>query len=122
MSRNLNKRVFVPLTKEAYDWFKIGKQWEVRKFNVGQYNLKNIVKGREVELRLGYRPGNSTWGIISEVSVFDNISEMLNNVMYKSIIPTAETELIARDFIEKYIGKDYKIIAFRINKLEKKEL
>jgi len=115
MLLRLQNRLFVPLTKQAFEWFKNGKQWEVRKFKVGQYNLRNIVIGREVELRLGYRRGKSIWGVVSEVKIFENVEQLIDDISYELITPSADTKEQAKEFIEKYVGLRNQIIAFRIN-------
>lgn len=56
-------RFFLPLCTEPYEDFKYrGKSWEVRAL-ARQYTPKNLVEGREIELRKGYS-GESLWGII----------------------------------------------------------
>ena len=114
---NSQNRLFVPLTKEAFEWFKShDKQWEIRKLNIGQYNRKNIFEGRRVELRLGYKPGNSIWGEISEVKEFNEANELINNIDFKFLIPTAKNKDEAIERINDFIGKESKIITFKINK------
>jgi len=112
---NSQNRLFIPLNGEAYKWFKSGnKQWEVRKLNVGQYNLKNLIVGRKVELRLGYRPGNSIWGIIKEVRTYDNANNLVNEIDFKHLIPSANDSNEATQKIIDYVGSESKIIAIKI--------
>lgn len=114
---NIAKRLFVPLTKEAYDWFKNhNKQWEIRKLNCGQYNSKNIFEGHRVELRLGYKPGNSIWGEITAVKEFNDAEELINSIDFKLLIPSANNKNEAIERVNSYIGKDTKIITFKIDK------
>lgn len=116
---NEQNRLFIPLTKEAYQWFETGnKQWEIRKFNVGQYNSKNLIVGRKVELRLGYRPGNSIWGIIKEVRSFDNAESLVSEIDFKYLIPSANNPNEAIQRIIDYISPESKIIAIKIQRDE----
>lgn len=58
-------RFFLPLCTAPYEDFKYrGKSWEVRAL-ARQYTPKNLVEGREIELRKGYS-GESLWGTIGE--------------------------------------------------------
>ncbi len=119
MLKKLENRLFVPLTREAFEWFSLGKKWEIRKLNVGQYNLKNLHIGRDVELRLGYQPGSSIWGKITEVEIYNSVDELINEIVFTNIIPTAKEENEAKQFIEKYVGRDNQIIAFKVDKKER---
>lgn len=84
-------RLFVPLAKEPYLWFKSGKKrWELRK-NQGQFTDKYVWPGRRVELRLGYRnPERALWGTVLNVVPANSIEEFFEKVSYKDVIPNAE--------------------------------
>lgn len=111
------KRLFVPLAKEAYEWFlNHNKQWEIRKLNSGQYNTKNLVEGRRVELRLGYRPGNSIWGVIDAVKMYNNADDLVNDINFKLLIPTANNKNEAIERINDFIGEESQIITFKVIK------
>lgn len=111
------KRLFVPLAKEAYEWFlNNDKQWEIRKLNSGQYNTKNLVECRRVELRLGYRPGNSIWGVIDAVKMYNNADELVNAINFKLLIPTAKNKNEAIERINDFIGEESQIITFKVIK------
>lgn len=56
-------RLFVPLTAEAFGWWRSGvKEWEIRRHNK-RWGFKHVHHGRRVELRLGYS-GPSLWGTV----------------------------------------------------------
>lgn len=107
-----NKRLFVPLNSEAYNWFKQGKKWEVRKYQ-GQYTTNNVIEGKRVELRKGYN-GESIWGVINEVKVLNNIQDLFQQINFNEIFPTLEKKSEAIYLAQNYID-DKKIIAFKVN-------
>src|SRR5687768_5793291 len=94
-------RLFVPLSKQAFNWFKAGKNWEIRRLNKGQYNTKNIFSNRMVELRKGYN-GESLWGKIDQVQIFSNSQELVRNIHYQELVPSAHDENEAVNLINKY--------------------
>ncbi|WP_138431865.1 hypothetical protein [Fodinibius saliphilus] len=111
MSKKFDKRLFVPLNKEAFKWFKHGKKWEVRKLK-GQYNPNNICTGRRVELRKGYN-GTSLWGNVTNVRVFDDYEKLFDSIDFKHIFPFADSLNHAKTLILNYVNQN-EIIAFKI--------
>lgn len=86
-------RLFVPLSAQAFEWWKSGrKRWEVRE-DAPRWSPKHVYAGRRVELRRGYS-GPSLWGtltghVVRAVSVLE---------MAKFGIPLAEVAPTACDW------------------------
>jgi hypothetical protein len=64
MSTAGQDRLFVPLTAQAFGWWRSGKKrWEVRR-DAPRWGEKHLRAGRRVELRRGYS-GPSLWGTLT---------------------------------------------------------
>lgn len=113
LNQPTRNRLFVPLSKEAFRWFKAGKKWEIRRLNKGQYNLKNIRLHRQVELRLGYN-GESLWGTIDQILTFTNSYQLVNQIDYTELIPTATSVEDAIDKINSYVSSNEQLIVFKV--------
>lgn len=111
---DVSNRLFVPLNSKAFNWYKLGKEWEVRKMK-GQYNLNNIKINRLVELRRGYNTHDKLWGRIDDVKIFNNHIELLDYIDFKLIFPTIISINEAEKMLDEFIIKDEKIIAFKIS-------
>lgn len=107
------KRLFVPLSTRAFNWFKMGKQWEVRILK-GQYNPRNIFPGRIVELRRGYNTTDSLWGQIVDVKIFENSDELLRTLDFQLIIPQAKNSTEAKAELKNFAEPGKQIITFKI--------
>ena len=108
-----NDRLFVPLITEHWDAFDIGtKGWEVRNA-VGNFAPKFVRLDRKVELRKGYSKGNSIWGEIHDVAVFDTVEDVLEQVPFHRILPNARSKREAVKIITDLLGTEHKKIAFR---------
>ena len=92
------KRMFVPLSTEPYQWFNSGrKRWELRKCG-RQYTTKHVRPGRRVELRRGYTDADrALWGTIVNVELAQDIGQFFDRVSFRDVIPDAgsRTEAIA---------------------------
>lgn len=113
MSEKLQNRLFVPLNTEAFNWFKEGKKWEVRKKR-GQYNPRNVFKGKKVELRKGYT-GESIWGKILDVDTFENADRLFEKINFKEVFPDSGSLSSAKKLIQNYVDSN-EIIAFKIQR------
>lgn len=109
----IKDRLFLPLNSNAFNWYKMGKKWEVRKVK-GQYNLKNIRSNRIVELRRGYNTKDRLWGIINEVKIFNNSSQLLSEIDFLEIFPEAKDSNEANNLFNDFVNVDEHIIAFKI--------
>ncbi len=106
------KRFFLPLCTAPYEDFKYrGKSWEVRALAL-QYTPKNLVEGREIELRKGYS-GESLWGIIGEHRT-GSLEDIFAGIPLKDIEPQAASidEAIAEN--RALLGEQEAYIAFEI--------
>ncbi len=119
-------RVFIPLSKEPYEWFKCGfKKWELRRYG-RQYTEKHIKTGKIVELRCGYsNASNAIWGTIKEVIICSSLNQVFEQINYSELIPIA---LDRKDAIEKSSKilnlashKESQFIVFKITKLDSPE-
>jgi ASC-1-like (ASCH) protein len=83
--------LFVPLANEPFDWFVQGKKkWELRRRG-RQYTRRHVRIGRPVELRRGYRNGDTLWGEIVNVIEADGIEEFFRKVPFLDVIPVAKS-------------------------------
>src|SRR5262245_24971523 len=93
LSPNLPKtdRLFVPLAKQPFAWFRSGqKKWELRRFG-RQYTRKHVRVGRLVELRRGYKGPDALWGEILDVVEANSVDDFYNKVHFKEVIPVANS-------------------------------
>lgn len=85
------KRLFVPLSSEPYDWFRSGrKRWELRRYG-RQYTLAHVRRGRQVELRRGYRSHQALWGHIVRTVEATSLLSFFDEVPFQQVIPVAKT-------------------------------
>lgn len=110
---NSKKRLFLPLTTEAYNWYCEGKSVEIRKF---QRRFKNILsQNYEIaELRKGYN-GPSIWAEIKSIKKYNNVTDLLIDVNYKELIPSATTNIEAQNRLRSYVNNEKEIIAIFLN-------
>jgi hypothetical protein len=113
-SYNVEKidRFFLPVNKEVYEWYYIGKLWEIRNAK-GRFNIKNIYPNRLIEIRKGYN-GESLWGKIVTVLLFKDSNDLLEKINYKEIFPQCTSATIADKLIQDYIISGHEIIATQI--------
>ncbi len=106
-------RLYVPLTAEAYGWYKSGgKRYELRKHG-RQFREKYVYTGRLVQLRRGHS-GESTWGAVGEVIV-GTIEEIFSTIDYRKIIPIANSrEEAIRKSKEFGLDNNTECIAFEV--------
>lgn len=110
-----NSRLFVPLNALAFDWFIHGeKRYELRRCR-HQYNLDQIIEGRDVELRRGYS-GTSLWGKIGIVLMGKELPELLEQVGFRSVLPTASSLDNAIEIAKEFVGCDGPYILFEVCK------
>jgi ASC-1-like (ASCH) protein len=82
-------RLFVPLSKEPFDWFRSGqKRWELRRYG-RQYTERHVYVGRCVEFRYGYSGTDALWGEICNVILADGIFDFYKKVSFVQVIPVA---------------------------------
>lgn len=114
-----SKRLFVPLKSEVYDWYLSGcKKWELRRIG-RQYTRKNVYAGRIIELRRGYN-GESLFGKVGEVYEASSLEEILNDIDYKEIIPSARDEEDAKNYMAQLLGQKAGYIIFEVMLKHKK--
>jgi len=111
-------RAFVPLSAKPFHWFKEGKKkWELRKCG-RQYSERHIWVGRRVELRHGYRLGESLWGTVTHTLTAESLPEFFSKIDYRSVIPDAmsleEAYEFARSILNIPEGSEMPVFAFRI--------
>jgi ASC-1-like (ASCH) protein len=110
-------RLFVPLNARAYEWFASGaKRYELRRYR-RQYNLIQIKEGRTVELRRGYS-GESLWGEVGEIHTGEDLSQLLHQVDYRSVLPSADSLGEALEIAQEFVGSEGPYILFEVRKQE----
>jgi hypothetical protein len=102
MNQDVQKRLFVPLRRDAFEWFATGrKTFELRRAG-GRFAETHVRPSVSVELRRGYS-GVSIWGFVGRVFIGEDLSQLLNRVDYKDVIPRAsslqEAVAVAREFV-----------------------
>lgn len=97
-------RLFLPLTSQAFEWYNLNKNVEVRKFK-GRF--KNILerKYQFVELRKGYS-GASIFAPITEIVVFENCDALFDKIAYKRVVPVATSRMEAEKLVYDYVGSE----------------
>jgi len=109
-----DRRLFVPLRTAPFDWFSSqGKKWEVRR-NRGAFRADRLTCGRRVELRRGYT-GTSLWGTLTKTVSAANAAELFSRVEYPVAVPTVTSKAEAIALVEKLLGKDQELVAFRVD-------
>lgn len=116
-------RLFVPLSRDPYNWLNNGsKKWELRRYG-RQYTHKNIRVGRLVEFRFGYSdPSKAIWAIITDVNIYESLVNLYDKIPYKDILPEAISQVDAITYskeilnLEKYPHTE-KFIAFQVSKI-----
>jgi hypothetical protein len=100
-------RYFLPLTSEAFCWYDLTKDVEVRKFSA---RFKGLLDGKYqfIELRKGYS-GQSKFARIEKVLTYENSKELFDDVDYTRVVPETSRET-AENLIYGYAGNG-KIIA-----------
>lgn len=113
------KRLFVPLATAPFEWFRSGgKRWELRRYG-RQYTERNVVPGREVELRRGYQSqGDALWGTVTQTVEAKSIFEFFNQVPYELVIPIARDRSEATQIAGSILGvsaeDDIKLFGFSV--------
>ncbi len=105
-------RFFLPLCTAPYEDFKHrGKSWEVRAL-ARQYTPKNLVEGREIELRKGYS-GESLWGKIGGHKI-GSLEDIFAGIPLEEVEPRAASigEAIAEN--RALLGEQEAYIAFQV--------
>lgn len=117
--RHKQNRLFVPLNKNAYQWFlKHNKTWEVRNCK-GAFTENNVYIGKSVELRRGYADKQSSlWGKVVDIRRFFSVQQLFSKIDYKLIIPIVNSKTAAIEYSKRFlkIEEDGKadIIAIKI--------
>src|SRR5688572_9421736 len=90
-------RLFLPLTSQAFEWYNLDKNVEIRKYK-GRF--KNVLtRNYELaELRKGYS-GESIYASITNVVVFGNSRELFDSIDYKRVIPVATSRQEAEKMV-----------------------
>lgn len=103
--RQICRRLFVPLSREPYEWFSSGqKEWEIRKQR-GAFSDGQVFMGRPVELRLGYRDASSSfWGTVIDVIKAESLAEIFECVPFEKAIPSANDLDSALSIASKILG------------------
>lgn len=103
-------RLFLPLTVEAFEWYNLTKDIEIRKL---QGRFKNIQTSsyKFAELRRGYS-GKSIFALIIDVIPIDHYLLLFDNFDFKRIIPSASSKSEAEIIIKRYVGHDRIIAIF----------
>lgn len=112
------KRLFVPLAKEPFEWFESGqKHWEVRKAERG-FAPQHVQIGRVVELHLGYSTPEAIWAEITEVVLADTLEELYERVPFSEVIPVAasveEATRITTEILRLNLRQSQPLVAFRV--------
>jgi hypothetical protein len=105
------KRLFIPLTSEAFYWFRDHrKTFELRAYG-RTWTEKNIYEGREVELRRGYSTGDKINGKVGAI-IIGSLSHVFEEVNFKKIVPVAGSERDAVEMADEILkGRKEKYIA-----------
>lgn len=104
-------RLFVPLTKESFNDFLRGKEYEIRAMR-RQWTKKNVRTGRRVTLSLGYS-GDRINGIIGKVFT-GSLKSIFRRILLKKAEPRARSRAEAVEMNKKILGAAIKYIAFEI--------
>jgi len=109
-------RLFVPLSAEAFGWWKSGrKRWEVRK-DAKRWGKQHVRDGRRVELRLGYS-GPSLWGAVGCI-VRGQLPAVVMMLGTDGIAPGVTRDVV-QDVIQRAVGvdacaEDARVVAFGV--------
>ncbi len=101
-------RLFLPLTSQAFEWYNLNKNVEVRKFK-GRFVSIPSRDYQFAELRKGYS-GESRFASITNIEVFENSSDLFDKVSFKRVVPVAITRHDAEKLIHEYVG-NYRLLA-----------
>lgn len=109
------KRLFVPLAGQPFEWFSSGrKRWELRKYG-RQYTEKHLVAGRRVELRRGYSTGHSLWGTLARTERAESIARFFDVVPYSLVVPGAASLAEAIEVAHGILGTgEFHVIGFEV--------
>lgn len=99
-----SKRLFLPLTTQAFEWYALKKDIEVRKFR-GRFKNALSRNYELAELRKGYS-GESRFAVVSQMLVFDNSKNLFDHIDYLRVIPTARSKHEADQLLHNYVGED----------------
>ncbi len=82
--------LFVPVTSEVFEDYKVrGKEWEIR-HHYGRYQKKQVICGRKAEIRKGYSGPNIKKIITGEYYV-GSLEDIFSRIPLKKAEPTAKT-------------------------------
>lgn len=105
-------RFFLPVNKEVFLWYSMGKAWEVRNLK-GRFNKKNISIDKTIEIRMGYN-GESLWGKIEDVKTFGSYNYLFEIISYKKVLPSCDSLEEAMDIMASYTNTSQNLIAIQI--------
>lgn len=110
MEISQSTRLFLPLTSQAFEWYSLDKNVEVRKFR-GRF--KTVMKRdyKFAELRKGYS-GESKFASIKEIILFENSRTLFDKVDYKRVIPIATSRQDAEKIVHEYVGNEQLLAIF----------
>jgi hypothetical protein len=110
-----SRRVFLPLKRQAFNWFKSGeKDWELRGYG-RSYQPHHLKPGTRVELRNGYR-GESLWGVIGKCYVAESLDAIFERIDFRRIIPSATNTDEAKKIAVGILGSKTHYIAFEVRR------
>lgn len=110
MEIDQSTRLFLPLNSQAFEWYDLKKNVEVRKYK-GRF--KNILKFnyKVAELRRGYS-GESKFASISKILVFESASALFDKIDFKRVVPVATSRHDAEKIVFEYVGSEQLLAIF----------
>lgn len=108
----MTKNLFVPLTTQAYEWFSMGKEFELRK-SERCWNRKQIYSDRGVTLSKGYGKRDRKKGRVGKV-IFSSLDLILSRVPFRKIIPIAKNRKEAKEIVRNILGEAKEYVAFEV--------
>ncbi len=104
--------LFVSLTRDAFEDFLHGKEWELRKAEL-QWNERQVFPGRKVTLACGYS-GPRMKGLTIGKVIFGKLEEIFQHVPWKKVEPRAENEAEAIKLNLLLVGQSRCYVAFQV--------
>lgn len=109
----MEKYLFVPLTRNSFDDFRLmGKRWEVRRAE-RQWNKNQLRRGRGVTLSLGFGKKSRMRGKIG-MAIFGSLGEIFKQVGFREIEPRAWNNKVAIRMNRELLGKAKEYVAFEV--------
>ena len=106
-------RVFIPLTKEAFNDFMNGKTFELRRAERG-WNRNQLRQGRTVTLSCGYSGPRMEGFVIGKKIIFGSLDEIFAAIPFEKIEPRAKNVEEAKKENLKTLGCAKEYVAFEI--------